>query len=59
MQGNRSYLFGLALDAVKNGLKGRVGEPALETRFLVIFEARAHTLGAKVEGIAKGLVDGL
>ena len=54
-----TYLCGLAVDAVQDGLEGRGGEPGFLTGLLVLLESRSHALRAIVIGIAEWLVDGL
>ena len=52
-------LLPLALDPVKDGLEGALREAALLPRLHVLLISLAQPLGAKVEGVAEGLVDAL
>lgn len=54
-----SHLGSFPLNAVEDGLEGRLSKPARLARLLVRLEACAHAFGTVVEGIAERLMDGL
>jgi len=58
-RGQKSHLSSLAVDAVEDGLEGRIRKAGLGARLFVSFETAAHALRAVVEGVAEGLMDGL
>ena len=58
-RGQKSHLSSLAVDAVEDGLEGRIRKAGLGARLFVAFETAAHALRAVVEGVAEGLMDGL
>jgi hypothetical protein len=54
-----TYLCGLGLDSVQDGLERRLAVPAIDASLLVVLESGAHTLRAEVKRIAERLMDGL
>lgn len=52
-----TYLLALMINTIKNSLVSRIGESGLLPRLVVVLVAATETLGAKVESIAKRLVD--